>query len=114
MSRLANKRCLIVGGTTGLGLAAAARFLDEGARLVIAGRSSDKGTEAARSLATHGPVEFTACDAADAAQVDQLFADLQDSTRLDDFRGGEGLSKHALSRAYGPDEPEYSVADIVQ
>jgi NAD(P)-dependent dehydrogenase (short-subunit alcohol dehydrogenase family) len=35
--RLRGKRCLIVGGTGGLGLAAAARFLDEGASLVVAG-----------------------------------------------------------------------------
>ena len=35
--RLAGKRCLIVGGTGGLGLAAAQRFLDEGASLLLAG-----------------------------------------------------------------------------
>jgi NAD(P)-dependent dehydrogenase (short-subunit alcohol dehydrogenase family) len=73
MNRLANKRCLIVGGTTGLGLAAAARFLDEGAHLVIAGRSPDRGAEAVRSLAAHGAVEYQACDAANADQVEQLF-----------------------------------------
>ena len=38
--RLRGKRCLIVGGTGGLGLAAAARFLDEGASLVLAGLSN--------------------------------------------------------------------------
>jgi NAD(P)-dependent dehydrogenase (short-subunit alcohol dehydrogenase family) len=75
MNRLADKRCLIVGGTTGLGLAAAARFLDEGARLVIVGRSSDKGSEAAKSLAAQGSVSFKACDAADVDQVEQLFAE---------------------------------------
>ena len=37
MARLANKRCLLVGGTSGIGLAAARRFVEEGARLVIAG-----------------------------------------------------------------------------
>jgi NAD(P)-dependent dehydrogenase (short-subunit alcohol dehydrogenase family) len=71
--RLTGKRCLIVGGTTGLGLAAAVRFLEEGARLVIAGRSVDNGTAAATSLAARGPVIFVPCDAADARQVEQLF-----------------------------------------
>lgn len=69
--RLRNKRCLIVGGSTGLGLAAAARFVQEGAQLLIAGRSPEKGTAAVRAL---GKVSFYACDAADAAQVESLFA----------------------------------------
>src|SRR6476660_3848013 len=37
---LAGKRCLIVGGTGGIGLAAARRFLEEGANLVVAGLDS--------------------------------------------------------------------------
>ena len=36
MAVLAGKRCLIVGGTSGIGRAAARRFLQEGARLVVA------------------------------------------------------------------------------
>jgi len=36
-SRLKGKRCLLVGGTGGIGLATAQRFLDEGASLVVAG-----------------------------------------------------------------------------
>jgi NAD(P)-dependent dehydrogenase (short-subunit alcohol dehydrogenase family) len=71
--RLADKRCLLVGGTTGLGLAAAARFLEEGARLVLAGRSPDKGDAAAQTLSDRGPVAFVACDAADSRQVEVLF-----------------------------------------
>jgi len=72
--RLSGKRCLIVGGTTGLGLAAAARFLDEGATLVISGRSADKGAAALAQLSPHGHAHFVACDASDAKQVDDLFA----------------------------------------
>lgn len=67
--RLAGKRCLIMGGTTGLGLAAAASFLDEGARLVIAGRSPEKGEGALRTLAGRGFLAFEPCDAAQADQV---------------------------------------------
>jgi NAD(P)-dependent dehydrogenase (short-subunit alcohol dehydrogenase family) len=72
---LANKRCLIVGGTSGLGLAAAARFLEEGATIVIAGRSLQKGAEAMAALREIGWVSFIACDAAEAAQVEHLFAE---------------------------------------
>lgn len=71
--RLQDKRCLIVGGTTGLGLAAARRFLQEGAKLVISGRSVDKGAAAVDALNNVGPVHFFAGDAADAIQVKLLF-----------------------------------------
>ena len=71
--RLLGKRCLIVGGTTGLGLAAAARFLEEGARLVISGRSADKGAAAQKSLHDTGAVDFVACDASQPGQVEELF-----------------------------------------
>jgi NAD(P)-dependent dehydrogenase (short-subunit alcohol dehydrogenase family) len=74
--QLQGKRCLIVGGTTGLGLAAARRFLQEGARLVIAGRSADKGAEAIVALGDHGPSSFLACDAAVPAEVEQLFREV--------------------------------------
>jgi NAD(P)-dependent dehydrogenase (short-subunit alcohol dehydrogenase family) len=72
--RLQNKRCLIVGGTTGLGLAAARRFLEEGAAVVIAGRAAAKGTAAVETLQPMGLVEFVACDVADASRVEGLFA----------------------------------------
>jgi NAD(P)-dependent dehydrogenase (short-subunit alcohol dehydrogenase family) len=74
-NRLANKRCLIIGGTTGLGLAAARRFLEEGARLVIVGRSVDKGAAAFNQLQSAGPVQFFPCDVTDPNLVDLLFQD---------------------------------------
>jgi NAD(P)-dependent dehydrogenase (short-subunit alcohol dehydrogenase family) len=74
MGRLAGKRCVIVGGTTGLGRAAARRFLEEGASLVIAGRSADKGAQARAALSPLGPVAYLPCDASDEAQVERLFA----------------------------------------
>jgi NAD(P)-dependent dehydrogenase (short-subunit alcohol dehydrogenase family) len=73
--RLAGKRCVIVGGTAGLGLAAASRFLEEGARLVIAGRSADKGTAAVAALSRPGDVKYVPCDAARATEVARLFED---------------------------------------
>src|SRR5579864_9495451 len=63
MSVLEGKRALVTGGTTGLGLAIAGRFLREGARVVITGRDHDLGERAREAL---GPgVRFLAADAAD-------------------------------------------------
>jgi NAD(P)-dependent dehydrogenase (short-subunit alcohol dehydrogenase family) len=59
--RLQNKRCLIVGGTTGIGVAAASRFLEEGASLVIAGRSAEKGKEAIAKLNSRLVVTMDDC-----------------------------------------------------
>ena len=72
---LKDKRCLIVGGTSGLGLAAARRFLAEGARLVVAGKEADRGPAALAELERRGPVQFVLCDATVSGAVDALFAD---------------------------------------
>ena len=63
MGLLEGKRTLVTGGTAGLGLAIAERFLREGARVVITGRDHDLGKRAGLAL---GPqARFIAADAAD-------------------------------------------------
>jgi NAD(P)-dependent dehydrogenase (short-subunit alcohol dehydrogenase family) len=63
MGKLAGKRALITGGTTGLGLAIAERFLAEEAQVVITGRDRAIGEQAEQTL---GPgARFIAADAAD-------------------------------------------------
>jgi NAD(P)-dependent dehydrogenase (short-subunit alcohol dehydrogenase family) len=65
MAVLDGKRALVTGGTTGLGLAIAGRFLREGARVVITGRDRGLGERAGQAL---GPgARFIAADAADPA-----------------------------------------------
>ena len=48
MNRLRNKRALVTGGTSGIGLATARHFLQEGARVAITG-SNPKALESAKS-----------------------------------------------------------------
>lgn len=69
--RLEGKRCLLVGGSGGLGLAAARRFVAEGARIVLSGHDP-AGSEAAVEAAAVGT--FVPCDATRPEQVEQLFA----------------------------------------
>jgi meso-butanediol dehydrogenase/(S,S)-butanediol dehydrogenase/diacetyl reductase len=72
---LQGKAALITGGTSGLGLETARRFLQEGARVVVTGRNADLGERAAQELATLGDMAFMCADAADPAQVQASVAE---------------------------------------
>ncbi len=67
--RLTAMGALITGGTTGIGLAIAQRFLAEGARVVITGRDRGLGERAEATLRGVGQGWFVAADAADPAAV---------------------------------------------
>jgi NAD(P)-dependent dehydrogenase (short-subunit alcohol dehydrogenase family) len=70
MNRLAGKRALITGGTTGIGLETARQFMGEGARVMITG-NNPANLEAARSEL--GPDVFAvASNAADAGAQKEL------------------------------------------
>jgi NAD(P)-dependent dehydrogenase (short-subunit alcohol dehydrogenase family) len=71
--RLDGKRCLIVGGTSGIGRGAAERFVAEGARLVVAGTAAEEGQAVAAELARHGEAHFVCADVCDTAQMDALY-----------------------------------------
>ncbi|TDV53546.1 SDR family oxidoreductase [Actinophytocola oryzae] len=59
---------LVTGGTRGLGFATASALVDEGARVVLTGRSEENVEQAAASLGCAG----VACDNADPATPDRL------------------------------------------
>ena len=75
MGLLEGKRALVTGGTTGLGLAIAGRFLAEGAQVVITGRDRTLGERAEAELGQRAEAEigpaarFIAADAADPEAV---------------------------------------------
>jgi NAD(P)-dependent dehydrogenase (short-subunit alcohol dehydrogenase family) len=71
---LAGKRCLIVGGTSGIGLAAARRFLTEGARVVVVGREQPEADQVGSELAGLGDgFALGTADATDPAAVERIF-----------------------------------------
>lgn len=70
MSRLKGKAALITGGTSGIGLATARRFIEEGARVAITGTSAGRLEEARAALG--GDVLAITADAGDVAAQDGI------------------------------------------
>jgi NAD(P)-dependent dehydrogenase (short-subunit alcohol dehydrogenase family) len=101
--RLENKVALITGGTTGIGLATAKRFVAEGAQVLVTGRNPETLEAARRELG--GRAEVIQSDAGDEAQIAQLFADLaRTHRRLDVLFLNAGIAKLApLSEALPAD-----------
>jgi NAD(P)-dependent dehydrogenase (short-subunit alcohol dehydrogenase family) len=64
---------LIIGGSSGIGLAVARRCLADGASVVIAGRSPARLDAASAELGGPGRVTVVAADIGDRAQVESLF-----------------------------------------
>ncbi|MBI1917697.1 MAG: SDR family oxidoreductase [Planctomycetes bacterium] len=104
MSNLKDKAVLITGGGSGIGLASARLFLEQGARVAITGRNADKLRRAAESLGAGGVLHYAA-DVGDAAQVRTL-ADrvLQAFGGLDVLVNNAGLN--IKGRAVGAMTPE--------
>jgi len=72
MRGLRDKGVLISGGTSGIGLAAAERFLEEGARVYVAGLGSAEVEAAVAMLAHRGWAAGLACDVRREADVTRL------------------------------------------
>lgn len=72
MASLSNKRVLVVGGSSGIGMAVAQQAAEAGAAVTIASRSVDKLAKAAQAIG-HA-VQTVALDTADEAGIDAFFA----------------------------------------
>ena len=76
MSRLNGKIAVITGGTSGIGLATAQRFVDEGAQVFVMGRRQSE-LDKAKALIGDGLITV-AGDVTSSADLDRLFATVLD------------------------------------
>lgn len=92
--KLSGKVALVTGGSSGLGLATAKRFISEGAYVFISGRRQPELDEAVKEL---GPgVRAVRGDISDLADLDHLFATVKEEKgRLDILFANAGLGEFA-------------------
>lgn len=76
MKRLENKVALITGGSSGIGLATAKRFIHEGARVVITGRNEETLNQAMQILGDNNAIAI-ASDSSDLNNNDTLFSTIE-------------------------------------
>ncbi len=94
MRRLEGKVAVITGGNSGIGLATAKRFLDEGALVAISGRSQKTLDEAVKSLGKD--VLAVRADAAKIEDTEKLFAAVQQKFgKIDVLFVNAGVGKFA-------------------
>jgi NAD(P)-dependent dehydrogenase (short-subunit alcohol dehydrogenase family) len=80
-NKLLGKVALVTGGSSGIGLATAARFIEEGARVFITGR---RQAELDAAVATLGSVTAIRADSSSLADLDRVFATIEkDAGKLD-------------------------------
>jgi len=71
--KLKEQVCIITGATKGIGLACAYEFAQEGAKVVLTGRTAALGNEAAEKIRSDGgDAVFIRCDVSQKDQVDKL------------------------------------------
>jgi NAD(P)-dependent dehydrogenase (short-subunit alcohol dehydrogenase family) len=94
MKRLEGKVAVVTGGNSGIGLATAKRFQEEGAKVAISGRSKKTLDEAVKSIG-NGVVAVQS-DVASLTDIDKLFAEVSKKLgKIDVLFVNAGIAKFA-------------------
>ena len=94
MGKLEGKIALITGGNSGIGLATAKQFVNEGAYVFITGRRDPELAGAAKEIG--GNVSAVQGDVSNLGDLDRLFAQIkQEKGRLDIVFANAGFAKYA-------------------
>lgn len=94
MAKLDGKIALVTGGTSGIGLATAKRFVSEGAYVYITGRRESELSAAVKEIGKN--VTGVQGDVANVADLDRLFAQVKrEKGRLDIVFANAGVAKYA-------------------
>ncbi|HEX2681020.1 MAG TPA: glucose 1-dehydrogenase [Candidatus Dormibacteraeota bacterium] len=94
MGKLDGKIALVTGGNSGIGLATAKRFVDEGAYVFITGRREAELAAAAKQIAKN--VSGVPGDVSNLADLDRLFAQIKrERGKLDIVFANAGVAKYA-------------------
>ena len=94
MARLEGKIALVTGGSSGIGLATAKRFVAEGAYVFITGRREEELSAALKDIGEN--VTGIRGDVSHLADLDQLFDQIKrEKGRLDVLFANAGIAKYA-------------------
>jgi NAD(P)-dependent dehydrogenase (short-subunit alcohol dehydrogenase family) len=103
MSRLQDKIAVVTGGGTGIGLATARRFVEEGAYVFIAGRRQAELAKAAEQIGRN--VAAVQCDVARLDDLDRLFGRVKgEKGRVDILFANSGMMEY---QSLGEITPEH-------
>ena len=94
MSKLQGKIALVTGGSSGIGLATAKQFVNEGAYVFVTGRREAELAEAVKAIGRN--VASVQGDVSNLVDLDRLFAQIErDKGRLDIVFANAGAAKYA-------------------
>lgn len=103
MAQLSGKTVIVTGGTSGIGLATAQRFAQEGAKVYVTGRRKETLDEAVATIG--GDVTGVQADSADLGDLDRLYATVEQAgDRIDvlfaNAGGGEFATLEQVTEAH--------------
>lgn len=113
MKRLENKVAIITGGTAGIGAAAAKKFAQEGAKVTVWARNTEKGKAFVEAMAKEG---YTICfDAVDTSNYEQVVAATKRvfdaNGKIDILINNAGITNDSTLKKMTPEQWQ-SVIDI--